>query len=436
MVPPTGVLDDGGMTEEPTTPDRLDGATDAESHPSDANMETADSDTMTATLADAETGTSPDPGSDSNPDQPDEPTEADTMPPTDQPYGSQPPPTDPTYRGGAAGGHQADLGLVRDPQATFGGVASGVAHRYGWSIPLLRLGFVAGFLATGGAAVLLYLVAWLIIPRARFWPPTRVAAFGGGVRSRDLGIAIAVVGVLAFLIAGGGGSASFLVPLALVVGGIWLLIQDTRTPAGPVGEHTAAAGAAGPPPPPPHVDSFATQPGPIGQPVPPRSRSKWVLRVLIALLLAAVLATAAAVAGFVLWAEEDGFQLEFSTQDFSIGGTNIDPESLDELPDSIETDLGFVDIDLTNLTSSDFDDADLPVSLTIDIGDGEVSLDLPEWLDYSLVAEVQDGEIDLDGVDLVDLATGSDRVVVESDDPLLDIVILLDDGRIDIDVDR
>ena len=30
--------------------------------------------------------------------------------------------------------------LVRDPNATFGGVLSGIAHRYGWDVAITRLG--------------------------------------------------------------------------------------------------------------------------------------------------------------------------------------------------------------------------------------------------------------------------------------------------------
>lgn len=68
--------------------------------------------------------------------------------------------------------------LVRDPRASFGGVASGVAHRYGWDVALTRLAFVVLALATSGLGLIVYLLAWMIIPRAAFWPPTQMTPEG------------------------------------------------------------------------------------------------------------------------------------------------------------------------------------------------------------------------------------------------------------------
>lgn len=123
-------------------------------------------------------------------------------------------------------------GLVRDPYSRLGGVASGIAHRYGWDPTLVRLLFVAALVASAGGALLLYLVAWVVVPRATVWPPTPVSnPAGGGLSNREVGIAIAVAGVLAFLVAGGGATGAILVPLALIGGGIWLLAQSPREQA-------------------------------------------------------------------------------------------------------------------------------------------------------------------------------------------------------------
>lgn len=58
--------------------------------------------------------------------------------------------------------------LFRDPDNGFlGGVASGLAAYLGVSALLVDAAFVIAFLATGGSAILLYVLAWIIIPPAK-----------------------------------------------------------------------------------------------------------------------------------------------------------------------------------------------------------------------------------------------------------------------------
>lgn len=327
-----------------------------------------------------------------------------------------PPPSAPRY---------PNEGLVRDPYASLGGVASGVAHRYGWSVPIVRLVFAAGFLASCGFATVLYLVAWAVIPRATTWPPTPIRHPGEGLRSRDIGIGIALVGVIAFLIAGGGSAASFLVPLALVLGGVWLLVQDQRELAPPV--ITSAAGA--------RVEAFATQPPPIGQPVPPRSRgSKWAIRSLIGITVLAMLALVAIpIALIAASTDGNGFGFEFSTNRISIGATSTTPDSLADLPREIATDYGYVELDLTKIPASDFAALEYPATLNIDLGEGDVSIKLPDDLAVSLVAATDDGSVDIDGAIFTGAVAESDRVVVEHPDPAIEITINTGNGNIDID---
>jgi phage shock protein PspC (stress-responsive transcriptional regulator) len=45
------------------------------------------------------------------------------------------------------------------------GVAAGIAHRAGWSVALVRLGFLVAALF-GGVGILLYLAAWALMPEA------------------------------------------------------------------------------------------------------------------------------------------------------------------------------------------------------------------------------------------------------------------------------
>lgn len=69
-------------------------------------------------------------------------------------------------------------GLVRVPDVVLGGIASGIAHRYGWNIVLVRLVFLLVFLGSVLTsielfvfALICYLIAWTVIPRAEYWPP-------------------------------------------------------------------------------------------------------------------------------------------------------------------------------------------------------------------------------------------------------------------------
>lgn len=357
---------------------------------------------------------------------PDEPTDSDALIDGSDTMTDQVPPAVPSAAlPPPSAFYVADHGLTRDPYSTLGGVASGVAHRYGWSVPVVRLLFAAGFLASCGFATVLYLVAWVVIPRATVWPPTTVRGPGQGVRSRDLGIGIVVIGVLAFLIAGGGSAASFLVPLTLVLGGVWLLIQDQRDPA-----PQAAVAVATPPPP---FGSFAT-PQPIGHPVPPRSRrSKWITRSLIGVAMVFLLALLAIPIGFfAISSETENFSVQVSTDEWDIGGAVLKPESLAELPDSITSDVGFLDLDLTNIPASEFDALEFPTRLDIDLDEGEIKITLPEGLDVSLVAEAADGSVDVDGAELGDAVIAEDRVEVEHADPDLILTITNGDGDIEI----
>ena len=156
--------------------------------------------------------------------------------------------------------------LVRDPYSRLGGVSSGIAHYYGLDVSLVRV--VTLLLAlTTGVGLLAYLLAWLIIPRADHWPPAGPPRPIRSLSNRDLGIGLAAVGLLFALAIGGGGAGGFLVPLVLVGGGVWLLMQ----PPAPV--QPAAAGYGGDSPPPPYGYG-APAPAPQGAPVPPRSRRR------------------------------------------------------------------------------------------------------------------------------------------------------------------
>lgn len=58
--------------------------------------------------------------------------------------------------------------LVRTPDGMIAGVCAGIAHRFGWSVTGTRVVYVVGsILSAAFPGVLVYLLLWLIMPRAR-----------------------------------------------------------------------------------------------------------------------------------------------------------------------------------------------------------------------------------------------------------------------------
>lgn len=341
----------------------------------------------------------------------------------DTPSGPSAPPPPPPGSGPTAPppGPAADgTGLVRDPHASFGGILSGIAHRYGWSVVAVRVAFAALLLVSFGTALLLYLAAWVIVPRARFWPPAVVRRPGDRISNRDLGLAVAGVGLVAFLVVGTDGAASVLVPLVLVGAGVWLLLQHQRdpiepTPAAPTGPDGA-------------VPTFATPP-PVGAPVAPRRRGSWIVRILVVAVVLALLAVAGIVAALVR-SDFDGLEIVFD--DGSAVVRDFRPESVDELPIRIDATLGAVRGDLTDIPIGQFTDLNEPARIDITMENGVVDLTLPTGLDYSLAATIDDGDIELgDAVSAVAEVT-DDSVDVVNDDP--DLIITLDVGDGDIEI--
>ena len=168
-----------------------------------------------------------------------------TLPPP-PPQSPLPPPPPPRRR------------LVRDPYSRLGGVASGLAHHYGIDVSLVRIAFVLTAFATG-FGFLAYLLAWLVIPRADYWPPAGSTGSVRNLSGRELGIGLAIVGLLVALSLGSSGPGSILLPLALVGGGVWLLIQSPNDPgAGTTSTTTGSTGPADDPFGPPVEPAFDT----------------------------------------------------------------------------------------------------------------------------------------------------------------------------------
>ena len=129
--------------------------------------------------------------------------------------------------GGAASRPQR---LVRTPDGKIAGVAAGIGHYAGVDPTIVRIAFVLLTFA-GGIGILLYLVCWLVMPKgevsargdARGFDPWTIAA-----------LAALVLGVgLLFGWHGFDDRFQIALGLALLGGGIWLLVRD-RPPDGPV----------------------------------------------------------------------------------------------------------------------------------------------------------------------------------------------------------
>lgn len=343
-----------------------------------------------------------------------------------------PPPTPPP--GGPAQGGNAEDRLVRDPNATFGGVLSGIAHRFGWDVSLTRLAFVVVFLISGGIALPAYLLAWLIIPRARFWPPVvrqRTRSLG----ARDIGIGLIALAVLVVVGIGSGDAAAVIIPLALIAGGMWLLFQNPREAV------AAPAGAA----PMPGAGAFAFAPTdtsspmasggaggnwgapqmPSVQPEPVQSRSRFRLGVILAILGVFVLIPVLIVGGVV--AAIASGDIDVNIEDATI----VEPVGVDGIPTSVVADVGEYTLDLsdTDLTPLLEEGAD-PLEVSIDMDAGLLQVILPNDLDVSVEAEIDAvGDIDV-------LGSNDDGITPEismtNDDPDLILDLSLDIGEIKV----
>ena len=128
--------------------------------------------------------------------------------------------------GGAASRPQR---LVRTPDGKIAGVAAGIGHYVGVDPTIVRIAFVLLAFA-GGIGILLYLVCWLVMPKGE------VSARGDARRVDPwtlAALAALVLGVgLLFGWHGFDDSFQIALGLALLGGGVWLLVRD-RPPEGP-----------------------------------------------------------------------------------------------------------------------------------------------------------------------------------------------------------
>jgi phage shock protein PspC (stress-responsive transcriptional regulator) len=345
-------VEDRDMTNESPTPLLPDGS-DADVHDPDTSEPVADTDSSTTPTADEI-------GEQAN-------DEAAPPPPPPPPRSAPPltpggPPYQPPVRR-----------LVRDPYTRLGGVASGISHYTGLDTSIIRILFLIATL-TGGFGLLVYLLAWLVIPRADHWPPAAAPVSYRNMSGRDLGIGLALVGLLVAVgFSASGATGGVLIPLALVAGGVWLLVQPPSTPV----PATAGAGTAAP---------FVADHGPVGAPVPPpkRRRGRWLIAIgIVGALFALLMIPVLIVLG-----------LAFG----SLGETTrFTPTTVEEIPTFFSDEVDRLEIDLSRLDADDFASETMPVEISADIDLGSILVIVPDDISVSVDSNVDLGSITVFG---------------------------------------
>lgn len=109
-----------------------------------------------------------------------------------------------------------------DKQRILGGICGGLGEYFGTDPVWFRLGFVVLTVA-GGSGILIYLVMWLIVPRAPadYNPPN--TSSGSLPGSAVVGLILVVVGGIALLNAISPGLGRYFWPVLLLVAGLALL---------------------------------------------------------------------------------------------------------------------------------------------------------------------------------------------------------------------
>ncbi|MGB3770874.1 MAG: PspC domain-containing protein [Rhodococcus sp. (in: high G+C Gram-positive bacteria)] len=126
------------------------------------------------------------------------------------------------------------------------GIAAGIGHRYRVDPVLIRVAFVVATVF-GGSGLVLYLAAWLVLPRMGETVSAADSLLGRGRASvsHTSSIVLTVALVIAVVSVGPIGRGSGLISTLAMLGGLYLLYR--RTPTAPTPEDIAGRGAAAAP---------------------------------------------------------------------------------------------------------------------------------------------------------------------------------------------
>ncbi len=110
------------------------------------------------------------------------------------------------------------------------GVAAGIGYRYGVDPVLVRVAFVVGTIF-GGAGIVLYLAAWLLLSKAGDSASAAQSLVGKGTSTKTIVLVVAlIIAVTTIGPAGFGLDGSGLVSTLALLGGLWLLHQRRPEP--------------------------------------------------------------------------------------------------------------------------------------------------------------------------------------------------------------
>lgn len=351
-----------------------------------------------------------------------EPTSESAETAADEPTVERPP--------GAAGGPQAGVGapqprrLVRlRGNRIFGGVCAGLGRYFNTDPVLFRIAAVV-LAFIGGAGVLLYLAALLLIPNEDAAAADVTPAPNEG-RNRGLVILGVVVLLLVgwpFLLGAGFIVGGILVPLAvLVVAGVlvWWLVSGE----GPSGDakdiaRRAALGIG---------ILILCAVVAVGGAWAAAAGGETVVAILV--IGAGVVIAAGAFLRPVRWLVLPALALALSAGVVSASGIDLDggvgertyrPDSTEELRDRYELGMGDLTVDLRN---ADLPPGDTPVQLKLGVGSAQVIV--PEGVCVATTADVgmgnvrffqdDNGGVDLDFEERPGAPAGTSRVVVDAD---------------------
>lgn len=337
---------------------------------------------------------------------------------------------------------------------TLGGVAGGLGQYFGVDPVLIRVAFVLALFA-GGAGLLAYLVAWIVVPEddgtedTSGAPPPRDAATVGGV--------ILVVLAAAILFDGWWSTGDLILPLLLVGTGAWLLLRDDdrdepradQTVEAPERMPVSVGATASVPPPPPGPRTpDAPPPAPSG---PPTGRITLGIVALLAggfgiayaagagpsvetVLLSCLAVTGVGLLvgaftgrarGLIALAVPLVVALSLvSAVDIPLSGgfgeRRYEPDTLGELDAAYELGAGSLVLDLRGLSASELAGAAGTTSVEIRLGVGEVRILTPPDVTVRTDVEVTAGQVDLYG----DLDDGTDLDVRDERRSAMDGAVL------------
>ena len=148
--------------------------------------------------------------------------------------------------------------IYRDPSGPVAGVAGGFAAYFGVDPVLSRLMWIAAMFS--GVGFPAYIVCWLVIPKAKSWPPPGYDRPGvqgppgvwiGGPGQSPVISGLIIVALAVFIGSGMNGIGRFLLPAMLIGFGVYLLNQRAGAPsaaaaatASPTSASSAAASSA------------------------------------------------------------------------------------------------------------------------------------------------------------------------------------------------